>query len=74
MTNRFQTMSATVLLGCLVLGGRRSVFCQQPNGNGGSGARLESNQREGAASRSPKGERQPAGAAEKQAPPRKTHG
>jgi hypothetical protein len=62
-----------VLLGCLVLGGPRSAFCQQPNGNRGSGARLESNQREGA-SRSPKGERQPAGAAEKEGPPRKTHG
>ena len=41
MTKRFQAIYGTALMGCLVLGGPRSVFCQQREEARGSSTGVE---------------------------------
>jgi hypothetical protein len=48
MTKRYQTIAGTVLVGCMVLGGSRSAFCQQRNEARGSGTGVGAKQQAGA--------------------------
>jgi PRC-barrel domain protein len=48
MTKRFQAIAGTVLVGCMVLGGSRSAFCQQRNEARGSGTGVGAKQQAGA--------------------------
>jgi hypothetical protein len=48
MTKRFQAIAGTVLVGCMVLGGPRSAFCQQRNEARGGSKGVEAKQQTGA--------------------------
>ena len=48
MTKQFQTLGGAVLLGCMLLCGPRSAFCQQRNEARGGGTGVEAKQQAGA--------------------------